>query len=474
MTSGEAPAIVWLRQDLRLRDNPALQAAVDRGGPVVPVYIQCDAEEGEFAPGGASRWWLHRSLAALDADLRSRGSRLSLQRGPALHCLREIVARTGARAVYWNRRYEPAAIARDLEVKAQLRGDGLVVESFNGSLLREPWEIRNGAGHPYRVYTAFKRRVLEKLEPCAPLRLPARWTAPRTWPASAPLVKLELLPDIEWYGEMERAWRPGETGALARLRAFAKKPLASYAKTRDRPDRDGTSALSPHLHFGELSVRQVWHALAQGGAKVRDSTFAAELLWREFAHHLIYHFPHTVTQPLDRSFERFAWRDDAAQLHAWQRGRTGIPIVDAGMRQLWATGWMHNRVRMIVASFLVKNLRSHWLQGARWFWDTLVDADLAANTLNWQWVAGCGADAAPYFRIFNPLTQSAKFDPAGGYVRRWVPELARLPAPHIHAPHDAPAEVLDKAGVRIGTTYPAPLVDLAESRRAALAAYQAI
>jgi deoxyribodipyrimidine photo-lyase len=228
------------------------------------------------------------------------------------------------------------------------------------------------------------------------------------------------------------------------------------------------------LHFGEISVRQVWHALSSKRGKLRDSTFASELLWREFAHHLVYHFPHTPLQPLDRRFERFAWADDSAQLRAWQRGRTGIPIVDAGMRQLWATGWMHNRVRMIVASFLVKNLRIHWLEGARWFWDTLVDADLAANTLNWQWVAGCGADAAPYFRIFNPQTQSEKFDPAGDYVRRWVPELARLAAPHVHAPHAAPAAALKVAGVSIGSTYPAPIVDLAESRRAALAAYQAL
>lgn len=472
MSKGEsAPAIVWLRQDLRLRDNPALQAAAQHGGPIVPVYILCDAEEREFPSGGASRWWLHRSLSALDAELRSLGSRLSLLRGPALETLRSAVARTGASAVFWNRRYEPAAIARDIEVKTQLRSDGLVAESFNGALLREPWEIQNGTGNPYRVYTPFKRRTLEKLDPAAPTRAPSQWSAPRAWPESLKLDELQLLPDIEWYETMEQTWSPGEAGAHARLRAFAKKPLASYAKTRDRPDRDGTSQLSPHLHFGEISVRQVWHAL---GAGVRASTFGAELLWREFAHHLIYHFPRTPLEPLDRRFERFAWSSDAAQLQAWQRGRTGIPIVDAGMRQLWATGWMHNRVRMIVASFLVKNLRIHWLEGAHWFWDTLVDADLAANTLNWQWVAGCGADAAPYFRIFNPLTQSEKFDPDGDYVRRWVPELAQLAAPHVHAPQDAPAAVLQAAGVEIGKTYPAPIVDLADSRRAALAAYAAI
>jgi deoxyribodipyrimidine photo-lyase len=467
-------AIVWLRQDLRLRDNPALQAAEEFGGPIVPVYILCDAEEREFPAGGAARWWLHCSLAALGDDLRSRGSRLSLLRGPALECLREAAARTGASAVFWNRRYEPAAVARDIEVKTQLRADGLVAESFNGSLLREPWEVQNGTGHPYRVFTPFKRRVLEDLDPAAPLRRPSRWSAPRAWPESLSLDELRLLSDIDWYETMERTWKPGEAGAHAQLRSFLKQPLAAYAKTRDRPDQDGTSALSPHLHFGEISVRQVWHALNAPRRKLRELTFVSELLWREFAHHLIYHFPHTALQPLDRRFERFEWSGDAAQLRAWQRGHTGIPIVDAGMRQLWATGWMHNRVRMIVASLLVKNLRIHWLEGARWFWDTLVDADLAANTLNWQWVAGCGADAAPYFRIFNPQTQSAKFDPAGDYIRRWVPELARLDAPHVHAPHAAPAAALQAAGVRIGSTYPAPLIDLAESRQAALAAYQAL
>jgi deoxyribodipyrimidine photo-lyase len=467
-------AIVWFRQDLRLRDNPALQAAAKLGRPVVPVYILCDAEEREFPAGGASRWWLHRSLAALDADLRSRGSRLSLLRGPALDCLREVAARTGADTVFWNRRYEPAAVARDIEVKSQLRAGSLVAESFNGSLLREPWEIQNGTGHPYRVFTPFKRRVLEDLDPPAPLRAVSRFDAPRTWPESLVLDDLQLLPQIEWYETMARTWKPGEAGAHARLRSFVKKPLADYAQTRDRPDQDGTSALSPHLHFGEVSVRQVWHTLHASRVELRESTFVSELLWREFAHHLIYHFPHTALQPLDRRFERFEWSGDGAHLRAWQRGRTGVPIVDAGMRQLWATGWMHNRVRMIVASYLVKNLRIHWLEGARWFWDTLVDADLAANTLNWQWVAGCGADAAPYFRIFNPQTQAGRFDPAGLYIRRWVPELARLAAPHVHAPHAAPAAALQAAGVRIGSTYPAPLVDLAGSRQAALAAYQAL
>jgi deoxyribodipyrimidine photo-lyase len=475
------PSLVWLRQDLRLRDNPALRAAAERGGPLIPVYILGDAEERDFPIGSAARWWLHRSLAALDGELRSRGSRLSLMRGPALECLRRAAACTGADAVFWNRRYEPAAVARDVEVKAQLRADGMIAESFNGSLLREPWEIQNGSGHPYRVYTPFKRRMLEKLDPSPPARLPAVWPAPSVWPESLALDALGLMPKVDWYSTMATTWAPGEAGAHARLRRFASRKLESYTVTREHPYATGTSSLSPHLHFGEISVRQIWHVLAAavgtGGAarkRLRESTFVAELIWREFAHHLLYHFPHTAREPLDRRFARFAWNEDAGALRAWQRGRTGIPIVDAGMRQLWATGWMHNRVRMIVASFLVKNLRAHWLHGARWFWDTLVDADLAANTLNWQWVAGCGADAAPYFRIFNPVTQSTRFDPAGDYVRRWVPELARLPAKHIHAPHLAPAEVLAKAGVTVGSNYPLPIADLADSRRAALAAYRSL
>ena len=381
------------------------------------------------------------------------------------HGRRRGVLESALRACCGRARYRSEVAA----ARGRFRG-----RDFNGSLLREPWEIQNGTGHPYRVFTPFKRLVLADVDPPAPLRIAPRWSAPRTWPESLSLDDLQLLPDIEWFETMERTWQPGEAGAHARLRSFVKKPLATYGKTRDRPDQDGTSTLSPHLHFGEVSVRQVWHTLHAPRAKVRESTFVSELLWREFAHHLIYHFPHTVLQPLDRRFERFKWSGDAAQLRAWQRGCTGFPIVDAGMRQLWATGWMHNRVRMIVASFLVKNLRIHWLEGARWFWDTLVDADLPANTMNWQWVAGCGADAAPYFRVFNPQTQAEKFDPRGDYIRRWVPELARLAAPHVHAPHAAPAAALQAAGVRIGSTYPAPLVDLAESRQAALAAYQAL
>jgi deoxyribodipyrimidine photo-lyase len=470
--------IVWFRQDLRLHDNPALKAACERGGWVVPLYVLADAEEGDWPAGGATRWWLHHSLEQLAASFLRRDSRLLFKRGSAADVITTLVAASGADAVYWNRRYEPAAIARDSSLKQSLRDNGIACESFNSALLAEPWDVRSPADKPYRVFTAFKKRQLERLEVARVLTTPRRLRAPRKWPAALSLEQLELLPKIKWYGDMADHWKPGEAGALRRARRFMPAHLADYGEQRNQPATQGTSSLSPHLHFGEISVRQLWH-LGENAVRRqrrpisswRDSVFASELIWREFAHHLLFYNPRTPLEPLDSQFERFEWQPRLSTQRAWQRGRTGFPIVDAGMRQLWSIGWMHNRVRMIVASLLVKNLRQPWLDGARWFWDTLVDADLAANTLNWQWTAGCGADAAPYFRIFNPVTQSERFDPTGDYVRRWVPELAALPAPYIHAPHLAPIAVLQAARVHIGQNYPAPLVDLKESREAALAAY---
>jgi deoxyribodipyrimidine photo-lyase len=430
--------LVWFRQDLRLRDNPALDAAARRGA-VVPVYIWAPEDEGDWPPGAASRWWLHQSLRALDAGLRERGSRLILATGPTLATLRSLAERTGATALYWNRRYEPAAIACATRVKASL---GIETKSFNSALLVEPHELLNQSGKPYQVYTPYLRRVLREVRPNLPLRAPARIAEPEHWPHSAPLESLALMPTIAWYTTMARTWQPGEEGARKRLARFLKQGLASYGTARDSPAQRGTSGLSPHLHFGEIGPRQIWHAL---GARGRASTFLHEIVWREFAYHLLFHFPNTVTEPLRSEFAHFPWRKNANYLRAWQRGRTGIPLVDAGMHELWATGVMHNRVRMVVGSLLVKNLLQPWQDGARWFWDTLVDADLANNTLNWQWVAGSGADAAPYFRVFNPLLQARRFDPDGEYVRRWAPE-----------PH------------------PRPIVDLAESRDLALEAYQAV
>ncbi|HUI61876.1 MAG TPA: deoxyribodipyrimidine photo-lyase [Steroidobacteraceae bacterium] len=456
MASGSGATIVWFRQDLRLRDNPALNAAAARGRAVIPVYIWSPEEEGDWAPGSASRWWLHHSLIALNKELRTRGSRLVLARGPALPALRAIAAESGATAVHWNRRYEPAALQASQAVAQGLRADRIAVAEFNSALLVEPDEFANRSGRPYQVYSAFQRALLTCVDPAEALPAPRSLRAPRSWPRAVLLGSLQLLPESNWYKRIAASWTPGESGAHTRLSRFIQRALPDYRSARDRPAVRGTSGLSPHLHFGEIGPRQIWHAL---GPRGRASMFLHEIVWREFGHHLLYHFPHTPTEPLRTEFARFPWRSDARKLSAWQGGRTGVPLVDAGMRQLWATGWMHNRVRMVVGSFLVKNLLIGWEHGARWFWDTLVDADLASNTLNWQWVAGCGADAAPYFRIFNPLTQAARFDPQGAYVARWIPELSGG-----HPAADAPAPA-----------YPAgPIVDLKASREAALEAYEAM
>jgi deoxyribodipyrimidine photo-lyase len=413
------PALVWFRQDLRLADNPALRSAAARGAPVIPVYVWSPEEEGGWEPGGASRWWLHRSLHALDAELRRHRSRLIVRRGPALKVLRQLIAETGAGAVRWNRRYEPHAVERDRAVKRELAEDGVEVESANAALLFEPWTVATGGGDPYRVFTPFWKACLAAGPPPQPEPVPSL-RPPSSWPESLAIDDLGLDPAIDWAGGLEDTWRPGERSAGERLDAFLEDDVASYAHDRDRPDRPGTARLSPHLHHGEIGPRQIWHEIHGRGLDPRR--FLAEVGWREFAHHLLYHFPHTPERPLRHEFERFPWRTDRAALRAWQCGQTGYPLVDAGMHQLWTTGWMHNRVRMVVASFLVKHLLLPWQEGARWFWDTLVDADLANNTLGWQWTAGCGADAAPFFRIFNPALQAERYDPAGDYVRAWAPD----------------------------------------------------
>lgn len=448
---------------------------METGGAVVPVFLWSPEEEGCWAPGAASRGWLHHSLTRLDEALRARGSRLVVRRGPALEALRSLARETGAKAVFWNRRYEPATIERDRRIKEALGSEGFRVESAGGALLHEPWTVRNRAGKPFQVFTPYWRECLGRPDPQAPLAAPEHLPGPGKWPDSEPVASLGLLPRIPWDQGIWKAWRPGEAGAVERLDRFCAGAVLEYGAGRDRPDREGTSRLSPHLHFGEIGARQVWDAVrrAAGRAGVPDAVwrrwqFLAEVGWREFAHHLLYHFPRTPERPLREAFERFPWRDDGAALEGWQRGRTGYPLVDAGMRELWETGWMHNRVRMVAGSFLVKNLLTSWRAGAQWFWDTLVDADLANNTLGWQWVAGCGADAAPYFRVFNPVAQGRKFDPDGVYVRRWIPELGRVPLEWVHAPWEAPPRVLRAAGVRLGVEYPEPVVGATASRLAAL------
>ncbi len=476
-----APTLLWFRQDLRLQDNPALAAAIARGGPVIPVYILDDTGEGEWPSGAASRWWLHHSLAALDASLRTRGSRLLLARGDSGAILEALRTTTGADAVYWNRRYEPAVIARDKTIKADLLAAGVEAKSFNAALLFEPHTIANKQGKPFQVFTPYWRHCLTRdVTPATQLKAGA-FPSPTesAWPPSLALADLDLLPSIPWDAGFHAAWTPGEAGGQLQLQTFVATAMASYEDQRNLPARPGTSRLAPHLHWGEIGPRQVWaavQALATDSGVFPPSrgamVFLSEIGWREFAHHLLFHFPQTPSQPLREDFKRFQWAEDTdgKKLRAWQRGQTGYPIVDAGMRELWHTGWMHNRVRMIVASFLVKHLRLPWQHGARWFWDTLVDADLASNTLGWQWSAGCGADAAPYFRIFAPVTQGERFDGEGAYVRRWVPEIARLPDKFLQAPWTAPASMREYA--QIDGRYPDPLVDHATARAAALAAFK--
>ncbi|HXK05327.1 MAG TPA: deoxyribodipyrimidine photo-lyase [Verrucomicrobiae bacterium] len=414
------PALVWFRLDLRLADNDALHKALSSHPAVIPVFVWAPEEEAPWAPGAASRWWLHYSLIALEEKLAKRGSTLILRRGPTEEAIRSLAAETGAEAIYWNRRYEPAVIARDAEIKRRLNESGLAAESLPGNLLWEPWNLRNSSGKPFQVFTAFWRACQAMPAPPSPGPAPDKLAPPARWPSTLQVSDLDLLPEIDWAAGLRETWQPGEKAAAAQLNAFLEAKVAAYPADRDRPDHRGTSRLSPHLHFGEISARQVWHYARRKSDA--SEPFLRQIAWREFAHHLLFHFPHTPKEPLRPEFRAFPWQFNAANLKAWTRGKTGYPLVDAGMRELWRTGWMHNRVRMVAASFLVKHLLIPWQEGAAWFWDTLVDADLANNTMGWQWVAGCGADAAPYFRIFNPALQAGKFDPQGEYIRRWAPE----------------------------------------------------
>ena len=465
-------AIVWFRNDLRLWDNPALLAALDEGYAPIPVYIHAPGEEGQWAPGAASNAWRHRSLQALDQDLRTRGSELLVRSGTSEEVLTALVRASGAEAVFWNRKYEPATQPRDARIKQRLKDQGLHVESFNASLLVEPWTLATQQGGPYKVFTPFWRNALSQL------RLQPLGGAPDELPPVPGTLRMESLdalclrPSINWDAGFWEQWNPGEAGASEALEVFIDGALRGYRLDRDRPDRVGTSRMSPHLHFGEIAPWRIVAALedVRSASNANDmDAYIRELGWREFGYHLLHHFPGTTTENLNPRFEGFAWRQpDDPQMEAWRRGRTGVPIVDAGLRELWTSGYMHNRVRMIVASYLTKHMRTHWLEGARWFWDTLVDADLANNTAGWQWVAGTGADAAPYFRVFNPVTQSLKFDPDGSYIARWVPELAKLPLPARFAPWEH-----RELAQRLAPGYPPkPIVDLAQGRDAALAAYK--
>lgn len=475
-----SPIIYWYRQDLRINDLPALSAAVTTGRPLIACYILDDHTPGEFAAGAASRWWLHHSLLSLRAQIQTLGGQLLLLRGDPRDILVELAAKTGADTVCCSRQYEPWAGPLEGELHQQLAVTGVTFKRYGGGLLFEPDTVMTQSGGPFKVFTPFWRNCLAQPEPHRPQPLPA----PLNWYANSPLPGDELTAwqlcpvNPDWASHWVQHWQPGSAGAQKQLSTFLAGKVNDYSEGRNHPASDSTSRLSAHLHFGELSVRQVWHT-ARGAASdparsVQVEKFLSELGWREFSHHLLHHFPTLAEQSFKPRFRQFPWVGNVSALGAWQRGQTGYPIVDAGMRELWQTGYMHNRVRMVVASFLTKHLLIHWRTGARWFWDTLVDADLANNSSGWQWVAGSGADASPYFRIFNPITQGEKFDEEGVYIRQWVPELAKLPNRYLNRPWEAPQAVLENAGVVMGETYPRPIVDHRTARESALAAYGSI
>ncbi|WP_425408816.1 cryptochrome/photolyase family protein [Hyphococcus sp.] len=475
----ERPAIVWFRNDLRTEDNPALHAARETGAPVIPIYI-LDKDIAHF-PGAASLWWLHHSLSSLAGDLKNAGAKLIYRSGKSADVLKSLVKETNAEHVFWNRRYYAKHVEIDKDLKSDLKAGGVAVETFNGTLLREPWEVETASGGPYRVYTPFWK-ALKQLGPARAHMRPnlRKIVGPANPPKSEKLASWNLLPvNPDWATEIAETWSPGEQGARDRLNHFLNDNINDYADGRDRPDKDFTSRLSPHLSFGEIGPLQIWSAVhdKMADGKVSDKAamkFLSEVAWRDFSYNLLFYNDDLPDKPLRENFANYPWRDDRDGLKAWRKGETGYPIVDAGMRQLWRTGWMHNRVRMIVASFLIKDLLIPWQKGEAWFWDTLVDADLANNSASWQWVAGCGADASPYFRIFNPVSQGEKFDPEGQYVREFVPELKNLPAKYIHAPWKAPESVLEEADIVLGKSYPNPIIDHAKARERALEGYKEI
>jgi deoxyribodipyrimidine photo-lyase len=476
-----SPCIVWFRDDLRLSDHPALHAASTTGAPVICLYVFDEASNALRAPnarplGGAARWWLAQSLRALQESLKAAGSSLLLRKGPAAKIIAELARETRVGAVFWNEIAQaPYQTVAD-QVASALREIDVTSQGFSGDLLVAPADIRSKEGRGLRVFTPFWRRVQASGHPAKPLPAP-KTLRPAPDLASDTLESWRLEPTHpDWAGGLRGSWTPGEVSGQQRLDGFLRRGAVGYASDRDRPDRSGTSGLSPHLRFGEVSPRQVWHA-ARFAAAERPALsgdidkFLSELGWREFCRHLLFDVPDLAERNLQPSFDAFPWRHDDRALRAWQRGQTGYPVVDAGMRELWFTGVMHNRVRMVAASFLVKHLLIDWREGEKWFWDTLVDADPGSNPANWQWVAGSGADAAPYFRVFNPILQGEKFDPDGAYIRRWVPELAQLPTSVIHRPWSAAPVELKAAGVEPGTTYPAPIIDHKKGRERALAAY---
>ena len=470
---------MWFRRDLRLDDNPALGAAFSAsGGNVICLYILEETKD-DRSLGDASKWWLDKSLRALRTSLEKIGGALTLRTGDAKSVLDSVISETSAKAVFWNRRYEQPGRDIDTDIKAHLKDTGIHVESFNGTVLTEPWTQKTGSGGYYKVYSPYWRAVQANYELPELVSAPTKLTKINV--NSDDLADWGLHPsNPDWSTGFDRSWTPGETGAKDRLVQFLRKSVSDYSEDRNRPDLEqGTSGLSPHLAFGEIAPSQIWRAtkskMDAGDVDAKGAhTFLSEVVWRDFAYVLLYHNPELAKENFKPDFDLMPWREDEANLIAWQKGLTGYPIVDAGMRQLWHTGWMHNRVRMIVASFLTKHLLLHWRHGEDWFWDTLVDADPASNSASWQWTAGSGADAAPYFRVFNPITQGEKFDESGDYVRKWCPELAKLPRKYLYKPWEAGPLILHQAGIKLGETYPEPIVDHKSGRQRALDAYETL
>jgi len=454
--------LVWIRNDLRFSDNPALYHACKESDHVIALFIWSPEDEGNWASGSASRWWLHHSLTGFAKKCHAAKLPFVIKNGPAKEALHDLINETKADKIVWNRRYESAGMKLDAQVRSSIKIES---ETFPGNLLFEPQEITTKAGKPFKVFTPYWKACLEKGNAPSPLRKP---TIPRSTKRykSLSVDDLKLLPKIHWDAKFYDIWEPGEDSAKTQFKKFLKSGIADYKTLRDFPAIEGTSRMSPHLHFGEISPRWIWDQVYQHNCGREEGVrcYLSEIGWREFAYHLLFHFPKTPTDPLYPKFKKLKWKKSPKNLKAWQQGMTGYPIVDAGMRQLWHTGWMHNRLRMIVGSFLVKDLLISWTEGARWFWDTLVDADLASNSLGWQWVGGCGADAAPFFRVFNPITQGEKFDPEGEFIKQWIPELKEVPQKWIHKPWESGLDL----------DYPAPIVEHAEARKRALAAFDKI
>jgi len=475
MDTNEDIIIFWFRQDLRIVDNPGLSKSL-KSDKVLPIYILDDINSNDFAMGAASRWWLHNSLRELNKNLDNK---LSLYKGDPLEILESLSSRFNIKGIFWNRCYEPWRIERDKKIKSKFIEKDIIVETFNSALLWEPWEILKSDNTPYKVFTPYYRKgCLMSEAPRKPLSAPNLNTLFEDKENVLQLDDLNLLPRIKWYKEMEKLWEPGEKGAHKKLESFLSDGLLGYKEGRNFPSKKNVSQLSAHMHFGEISPNQVWHRakLKKDLPRIEKDLdhFLSELGWREFSYNLLFHFPELPRENLQKKFDNFPWIDNEILFDKWKKGLTGYPIVDAGMRELWQTGYMHNRVRMIVGSFLVKNLLLHWHKGEKWFWDCLIDADLASNSASWQWVAGSGADAAPYFRIFNPILQGKRFDPDGSYIKKFIPELEQLPSKYLFSPWEAPIEVLSEANIELGSDYPEPIVDLIKSRDRALEAFSTI